>query len=51
VSRRTLRLALVGYAVKSVLLALLFLLAPELPDKALGHARAAWARLTEDPRR
>jgi hypothetical protein len=47
VSRSTLRLVAVSYAVKSVLLALLFLLVPELPEKALDHARAAWTRLTE----
>jgi hypothetical protein len=41
-SRRTVRLVLVSYAVKSVLLILLWILAPEVPAKALGHARAAW---------
>ncbi|HVQ30360.1 MAG TPA: hypothetical protein VMV21_12305 [Vicinamibacteria bacterium] len=41
-SRRTFRLVVVSYVVKSVLLVLLWVLAPEIPAKALGHARTAW---------
>jgi hypothetical protein len=41
-NRRTMRLVLLSYAVKSVLLVLLWILAPEVPAKALGHAREAW---------
>ena len=41
-SRRTVRLVVLSYAVKSVLLVLLWVLAPEVPAKALGQARVAW---------
>ena len=44
-SRRTVRLVAVSYAVKTLLLAVLFLLAPEVKAKALYQARTAWARL------
>ena len=40
------RLVAVSYAVKSLLLALLWIAAPEVPATALRHARAAWARMT-----
>ena len=46
-SRRTVRLVAVSYAVKTLLLALLWVAAPELPAKALGHARTAWAWLLD----
>ena len=42
-SRRTVRLVAVSYAVKTLLLALLWVAAPELPARAFGHARTAWA--------
>ena len=42
-SRRTVRLVAVSYGVKTLLLALLWVVAPEVPARALGHARAAWA--------
>ena len=44
-SRRTACLVAVSYAVKTLLLALLWVAAPEVPARALGHARAAWGRL------
>ena len=44
-SRRTVRLVAVSYGVKTLLLALLWVVAPEVPARALGHARAAWTRL------
>ena len=44
-SRRTVRLVAVTYAVKTLLLGLLWVAAPEVPARALGHARAAWARM------
>ena len=46
-SRRSVRLLALSYAVKSLLLALLWVMAPELPAKALGHARAAWTWVLE----
>ena len=42
-SRRTVRLIALSYAVKSVLLVLLWIVAPEVPARALGRARAAFA--------
>ena len=44
-SRRTVRLVAVSYAMKSLLLALLWVAAPEVPAKALRDARTAWARM------
>jgi hypothetical protein len=42
-SRRTVKLLAVSYAVKTVLVGILWLVAPEIPEAVLAHARAAWA--------
>ena len=42
-SRRTLKLFAWSYAVKTVLVGLLWLVAPEIPEAVLAHARAAWS--------
>lgn len=46
----TLRLIAWSYAMKSLLVALLWLFAPELPARAFDQARAAWARMLSDAR-
>lgn len=42
---RVLRLLAWSYAMKSLLVALVWLFAPELPVRALEEARAAWTRM------
>lgn len=42
-SRRTVKLLAWSYAVKTVLVGILWLVAPEIPQAVLAHARAAWA--------
>ena len=42
-SRRTLKLIAWSYAVKTLLVGILWLVAPEIPEAVLAHARAAWA--------
>jgi hypothetical protein len=42
-SRRTVKLVAISYAVKTVLVGVLWLVAPEIPAAVLAHARAAWA--------
>jgi hypothetical protein len=44
-SPRLLRLVLWSYAMKGLLLALVWLFAPELPGRAMAEARAAWTRV------
>jgi len=42
-SRRTVKLLAWSYAVKTVLVGILWLVAPEIPLAVIAHARAAWA--------
>jgi hypothetical protein len=42
-SRRTLKLVAWSYAVKTLLIGILWLVAPDIPEAVLAHARAAWA--------
>jgi hypothetical protein len=42
-SRRTVKLVAISYAVKTVLVGILWLVAPEIPQAVIAHARAAWA--------
>lgn len=42
-SRRTIRLIVLSYAVKSVLLLVLWTVAPDVPAQALGRVREAFA--------
>ncbi|MET0551751.1 MAG: hypothetical protein ABW221_01860 [Vicinamibacteria bacterium] len=42
-SRRTMKLLAISYAVKTVLVGVLWLVAPEIPEAVIAHARAAWA--------
>ena len=44
---RTLRLIAWSYAIKTVLVGLLWLVAPEVPRQAVAHARRAWATVME----
>jgi hypothetical protein len=41
-SRRTVKLIAISYAVKTLLVGILWLVAPEIPEAVLAHARAAW---------
>lgn len=47
-SRRTLKLIAWSYAIKTVLVGILWLVAPEIPQKAIAHARRAWASVSAD---
>jgi hypothetical protein len=47
---RALRLLAWSYAMKGLLVALVWFFAPELPALAFDQARAAWARLVSDTR-
>jgi hypothetical protein len=47
---RVLRVLVWSYAIKSLLVVLIWLAAPDLPAKALEGARAAWERLLTDIR-
>jgi hypothetical protein len=42
VSRRTLRLLAVSYAIKTLLVGLAWLAVPDLPERATSTARSAW---------
>ena len=42
-SRRTLKLVALGYVVKTVAFGVAWLMVPDLPERALSHARVAWA--------
>ena len=43
---RVLRLVAAAYAVKTALLGLLWLFAPEIPERAILEAQKAWGRAT-----
>jgi hypothetical protein len=45
--RRTLKLLAWSYAVKTVLVGILWLVAPEIPQQVLAHARRAWAAVAD----
>jgi hypothetical protein len=42
-SRRTLKLIAIGYAVKTIVLGAAWLVVPDLPQRAMDTARQAWA--------
>ena len=42
-TRRTLKLIAIGYAVKTLVFGAAWLAIPDLPQRALGHARTAWS--------
>jgi hypothetical protein len=42
-SRRTVKLLAISYAVKTVLVGVLWLVAPEIPEAVIERARAAWS--------
>jgi hypothetical protein len=46
-SRRTVKLLAISYAVKTLLIGILWLVAPEIPEAVLAHARAAWANAVD----
>ena len=50
-SRRTLKLVAVSYAVKTVLFGLFCLLAPDLVRQGRDRVRAAWSAVTESQTR
>ena len=45
--RRTLKLLAWSYAIKTVMVGILWLVAPEIPQQAISHARRAWASVVE----
>ena len=45
--RRTLKLLAWSYAIKTMLVVFLWLVAPEIPQRALDHARRAWSSVTD----
>jgi len=45
--RRTLKLLAWSYAIKTVLVGILWLVAPEIPQQVFAHARRAWASVIE----
>jgi len=48
-SPRTLKLIAVGYAVKTLLLGLAWLIVPDLPARAASKARQTWAAVAGRP--
>jgi hypothetical protein len=42
-TRRTLKLIAISYAVKTLVFGAAWLAIPDLPERAMGHARAAWS--------
>lgn len=44
---RRLRLLMVGYGLKTLLIGMAWLMIPDLPQRAAEGARAAWAWVTE----
>jgi hypothetical protein len=42
ISRRTLKLVAIGYAVKTVVFGVAWLVVPDLPQRAIATARQAW---------
>jgi hypothetical protein len=46
---RTLRLIVIGYAVKTVLVGMAWLAIPDLPERAATHVRQTWQRLAGNP--
>jgi hypothetical protein len=44
---RTIKILAWSYAVKTVLVAILWLVAPEIPQQVVAHARRAWASVTD----
>lgn len=46
---RTLKLIALGYAVKTLLLGLAWLMVPDLPARATSKARATWAAVAGRP--
>lgn len=45
--RRTLKLLAWSYAIKTVLVGILWLVAPEIPRQVVDHARRAWSSVTD----
>ena len=42
ISRKTLKLVAIGYAVKTVAFAIAWMIVPDLPQRAMDTARQAW---------
>ena len=45
-TRRTLKLIALGYVVKTLVFGVAWLAIPDLPERALAHARLAWSRVS-----
>jgi len=45
-TRRTLKLIALGYVVKTLVLGAAWIAIPDLPERALAHARVAWSRVS-----
>jgi hypothetical protein len=48
-TRRTLKLIAIGYAVKTLVFGAAWLAVPDLPQRALTHARTAWSWASGTP--
>lgn len=46
ISRRTLKLMAVGYAVKTVAIGLAWYMIPDLPERVSSHVQAAWTQIS-----
>ena len=46
---RTLRLIVIGYAVKTLLIGIAWLAVPDLPERAKSQVRETWQRLAGNP--
>jgi hypothetical protein len=49
ISRRTLKLIAIGYAVKTVVFGAAWLVIPDLPERAVSTARQAWVWVAGSP--
>ena len=45
-TRRTLKLIALGYVVKTLVFGAAWIAIPDLPERALAHARMAWSRVS-----
>ena len=45
-TRRTLKLIALGYVVKTLVFGAAWIAIPDLPERALAHARLAWSRVS-----
>lgn len=46
ISKRTLKVVAIGYAVKTLALGLAWYMIPDLPERVSTHVQAAWTQLS-----